>query len=93
MGFCLVMNWFVLGFLIHPVSNPLAREPLRRSLRSLLLGELVAKVLLAFSQIRLATVGVDERVRIAAEHPLAFLSEIKKAPVRTEKNIARQTVQ
>ena len=36
-----------------------------RSLRGLLLGELVAKVLLALPEIRLATVGVDERVRIA----------------------------
>ena len=60
---------------------------------SLLLGELVAKVLLALAQVRLATLGVDERVRVASEQALVLLREIEEASVRTEENIARQSIQ
>ena len=47
-----------------------------------LLGELVAKFVLALAQICFVTVGIDERVRVAVEQTFVFLHEMEEAPVR-----------
>jgi hypothetical protein len=59
----------------------------------LLLGELVAKLLLALVQIRFVTVGIDECIRVAAEQAFLFFHQMEKAPVRRQENVARQTIQ
>ena len=54
----------------------------------LLLGDLVAKLVLALAQIRFVPVGIDERVRVAAQQAFVFFHEMEEAPVRCQKNVA-----
>ena len=68
---------------------------LHRALKcaAFLLGELIAKLLFALTQIRFVTVGIDKRIRLATEQAFVFFHEMKEAPVRREENVAGQMVQ